>query len=318
MKKGQTIMVMGEPIKVLLVEDDAAHVAAIRRSLQTVRPDIMVEVVGTLAAFRQTAAERPPDIAIMDLNLPDGCSLEVLASPPEAGPFPVLIMTSYGNEQVAVEALKAGALDYVVKSPETFFGMPRTLERALREWHLLMECRQIEETLRKNEENFHRSFDDSPLGVRIATAKGETIYANRTILDLFGYDSMDEINRIPVKERYTPKSYAEFESRIKIRAQGDFGPSEYEISIVRKSGEIRHLHAFRKVIHWNGTKHFQVIYNDITGRKQAEEILKKKMDELQRFQSLTVGRELVMIELKKEVNELLKISGRKEKYRIVE
>jgi hypothetical protein len=62
----------------------------------------------------------------------------------------------------------------------------------------------------------------------------------------------------------------------------------------------------------------QVIYNDNTGRKQAEERLKKKMDELQRFQSLTVGRELVMIELKKEVNELLKISGRKEKYRIVE
>ncbi len=56
---------------------------------------------------------------------------------------------------------------------------------------------------------------------------------------------------------------------------------------------------------------------DITERKRVEEELKEKMNELQRFHDLTVGRELNMIELKKEVNELLRKSGRKEKYRIV-
>ena len=44
---------------------------------------------------------------------------------------------------------------------------------------------------------------------------------------------------------------------------------------------------------------------------------KKKIDELQRFHDLTVGRELAMIELKKEVNGLLLKSGQQEKYRIV-
>ena len=52
-------------------------------------------------------------------------------------------------------------------------------------------------------------------------------------------------------------------------------------------------------------------------RKYAEEALIKKMDEMTRFHRLTVGRELAMIELKKEVNELLKESGHKEKYNIV-
>ncbi len=52
-------------------------------------------------------------------------------------------------------------------------------------------------------------------------------------------------------------------------------------------------------------------------RHMAEESLKAKMDELQRFHDLTVGRELAMIELKKEVNELLLKSGQKEKYKIV-
>ena len=57
---------------------------------------------------------------------------------------------------------------------------------------------------------------------------------------------------------------------------------------------------------------------DITKRKKAEEELKESMNDLQRFHKLTVGRELTMIELKKEVNALLKKTGQDEKYIIVE
>ena len=53
-------------------------------------------------------------------------------------------------------------------------------------------------------------------------------------------------------------------------------------------------------------------------RRKAEEELKERMDELVRFHDLTVGRELRMIELKKEVNDLLRKSGQDEKYTIVE
>jgi PAS domain S-box-containing protein len=138
----------------------------------------------------------------------------------------------------------------------------------------ISERKQIEETLQKSEENFRRSLDGSPLGVRIVTAKGETLYANRMILDLYGYDSMDEINRIPLKDRYTPQSYEEFHERLKARERGDFGPSVYEINIVRKNKEIRHLQVHRKDVIWNGSKQFQVIYQDITERKRAEEALR--------------------------------------------
>ena len=79
----------------------------------------------------------------------------------------------------------------------------------------------------------------------------------------------------PLKELYTPESYAEFKIRKEKRARGEFGPSEYEIRVVRKDGSIRHLHVFRKEIFWNGAKQFQVVYQDITDRKQAEEILKQ-------------------------------------------
>ena len=59
-------------------------------------------------------------------------------------------------------------------------------------------------------------------------------------------------------------------------------------------------------------------FRDITERIKAEKALKEKMDEMMRFQKLTVGRELAMIELKKEINKLLDESGLEEKYKIVQ
>jgi PAS domain S-box-containing protein len=144
----------------------------------------------------------------------------------------------------------------------------------------ITERKQAAELLQRSEENFRRSLDDSPMGVRIVTEEGETIYANRAILDIYGYDSIEELKTTPLKKRYTPESYAGFQIRREKREKGDYEPSEYEISIVRKDGEIRHLHVFRKKVLWDGERQFQVLYNDITKRKQAEEEIKASYQQL--------------------------------------
>jgi PAS domain S-box-containing protein len=152
----------------------------------------------------------------------------------------------------------------------------------------ITERKKMEDSLRKSEENFRRSFDDSPLGVRIATLAGETIYANGAILDMYGYDSIEEMQNTPLKERYTPESYAEFQTRKEKRLRGEFGPSEYEISIVRKNGEIGHLNVFRKEIFWNGQKQSQVVYQDITLRRQAEKKLNETLENLRQSIKTTI------------------------------
>jgi PAS domain S-box-containing protein len=139
----------------------------------------------------------------------------------------------------------------------------------------ITERKQAEAALRESEENFRCSLEDSPLGIRIATAKGETLYANQAALEIYGYDSIEELERTPLAERYTPESYADFQIRKEKRGRGEFGPSEYDISIMRKNGKIRHVQVFRKGVIWNGAKQFQIIYHDITDRKQAEEALRK-------------------------------------------
>jgi PAS domain S-box-containing protein len=57
---------------------------------------------------------------------------------------------------------------------------------------------------------------------------------------------------------------------------------------------------------------------DITGQKSMENSLKEQLEELNRFKKLTLERELKMIELKKEINQLLLSQGKEEKYRIIE
>ncbi len=162
--------------------------------------------------------------------------------------------------------------------------------------------KQAEESLRRSEENFRHSFDDSPLGVRIVTAAGETIYANRAILDIYGFDSLEELKATPSMKRYTPESYAEFQIRREKRQQGIDIPYEYAIDIIRKDGQVRHLQVLRKEISWDGESQFQVIYQDFTERKQAEEKLKasrlqlralyKRLQKIREEERLMVAREI--------------------------
>lgn len=154
--------------------------------------------------------------------------------------------------------------------------------------HDITERKRMEDALRKSEENFRHSLDDSPLGVRIASAEGETLYANKAILDIYGYNNIDELKNTPLKKRYTKESYADYKIRQAKRQRGEAGPSEYEISIFRKDGEIRYVHALRKEIFWNGKKQAQIIYQDITERRQAEQTLKETLDTLRRSIRTTI------------------------------
>jgi PAS domain S-box-containing protein len=154
----------------------------------------------------------------------------------------------------------------------------------------ITERKRVEEALRLEKENFRHSLDESPLGVRIVTADGDTLYANRTILDFYGYDSLEELRKTPLRARYTPESYAEFQKRKQQRERDDFSTSEYEISIVRKNGEVLHLQVHRKEVLWNNAKQFLIMYQDITERKRAEEAVAESERKLKTlFEILPVG-----------------------------
>ncbi|MBU0651822.1 MAG: HD domain-containing protein [Proteobacteria bacterium] len=148
--------------------------------------------------------------------------------------------------------------------------------------------KRAEEGLRVSEENFRRSLEESPLGVRVVSTEGETLYVNRATLDIFGCDSIEEWQTTPTAKRYTEQSYAEFKVRREKRRLDAGHSPEYEIDIVRKDGEVRHLNVWRTKVLWNGKEHYQLRYSDITDSKRLEKQLQDTLDSLRRAVGATI------------------------------
>jgi PAS domain S-box-containing protein len=131
--------------------------------------------------------------------------------------------------------------------------------------------RQIEANLKASEQNFRNSLDSSFMGIHIVDNDWNTLYANQAFLDIYSYENIEELKVIHQENSYTPESYDNWVIRHEKKLRGEPIPDKIEEDIVRKDGSIRHLQAFRKEVLWNGKTQYQLLYNDITELKQAEE-----------------------------------------------
>jgi PAS domain S-box-containing protein len=140
--------------------------------------------------------------------------------------------------------------------------------------------------IKQAENNFRQSLDQSPIGIRIESQTGETVYANNAFLKIYEMTSLSEFTHTPTEIRYDAVSYLEHLERKRVRQAGG-EIAEYEISIQRKSGEIRHVKVWRKEVIWNRQKHFQIINLDITRQKLAEQALQKSEERFRIVQELS-------------------------------
>jgi len=155
----------------------------------------------------------------------------------------------------------------------------------------------------QSEENFRRSISESPLGIRIITMKGKTIYVNKAFLKMYEFNSLEEFESIPSIEWYTPESYVQHLKRAANRKKG-LEVTEYEKSMITKNGGIRHVKVWRNEVLWNGVKHYQIINLDITEQKRTEEALKNTQLELRKFAThLQEIREEEKIGLSREIHD---------------
>lgn len=118
----------GGPQAILLVEDDAGDVLLVREALERAAPELELREAGTLAA----ALDQLPDgiaCALLDLGLPDASGIDGVERLRERAPgVAVVVLTGRDDEQLGIEALGAGAQDYLVKGHVE----PEVLARALR------------------------------------------------------------------------------------------------------------------------------------------------------------------------------------------
>lgn len=278
---------MAKPLRVLIVEDSEDDALLVIRELERGGYDTTFERVETAETMTAALEKQAWDIIIADYKLPHFSAPEALELFHQSGlDLPFIVISGTIGEETAVAMMKAGAHDYLMKG--NLKRLAPAIKRELHEAEARKEHKLVQEELQIAEQNFRNSLDNSPLGIRIVTAEGELLYANQTMLDIYGYSGVEKLEATPTKKRYTPKSYAEHQKRQEKRKQGKPAPTSYEISIVCKDGGIRHLIASRKAVVWGDEVQYQVIYQDITERKQAEEKIKQVAEEWRiTFDSIT-------------------------------
>jgi len=111
-------------IEILLVEDEPAHAELVQRAFAPRGQQFHLSLACTLAEARQKLASQLPALIIADWLLPDGESLQFIREDGSDFSIPIILMTSHGNEQIAVDAMKAGVLDYIVKTDQILADMP--------------------------------------------------------------------------------------------------------------------------------------------------------------------------------------------------
>ena len=272
---------------ILLVEDEAAHAELIRRAFDAHNGQITLHVAGNLREARASLAATTPNLIIADLRLPDGDGVELLPADGAPLAYPVVIMTSHGHEQVAVEAMKAGALDYVVKSEVTLAEMPRIAERALREWGHITERKKSEGALRESEERFRRIFTDGPLGMGVVDEALRLMNVNATLCSMFGYTEEELLGRT-VPEFLHPDDFGREAERTGQLFRGEIPSFTIEQRFLKKNGETIWGRMTASTI-CDAEGH--VLYGlgmleDITERKRAEEALRASQTNLAEAQRI--------------------------------
>ncbi|PLZ02508.1 sigma-54-dependent Fis family transcriptional regulator [Burkholderia sp. WAC0059] len=133
----------------LIVEDDPNSLSGLSAILAA--DGFSVDTAGTFADARAALARFIPDVVLVDLNLPDGSGLELLqhlpAQPP-GGSLPVIVMTGNATVESAIEGLRHGIWDYLLK-PVNIPRLRSLLARIPRPYELTEEVRALRTALRR-------------------------------------------------------------------------------------------------------------------------------------------------------------------------
>ena len=176
------------PLRVLLIEDNEDDAFLLTRHFERAGFHPLLRRVETADAMRHelTQPDAEWDVILADYNLPTFSAPAALQLLKRLGrDLPFIMMSGAVTEETAVDAMRAGAHDYVSK--QNLARLIPAIERELREARARRLRRDAEEALRVSEERFRRLIKAMPVGLMIADPSGLVYYANNTVERLLGY-----------------------------------------------------------------------------------------------------------------------------------
>ena len=274
------------PLRILSIEDDPKDTELIQDLLEIEGIVCEVTRVDTEALLRDLIKPGGIDLILADYSLPSFDGISALKLATKAWPdVPFIFVSGTLGEEVAIEALKIGATDYVLKTRLSRL-VPSVL-RALREATQRAERRRAEEALRQSEAYLaeaQRLSHTGSFGWRPPT--GEIIWSEETFR-IFQYDRTTTPTVELVLQRVHPEDTALVQRTIE-RASQDGKDFEHEYRLVMPDGSVKHVHV---VAHAerdeSGELEFVGAVMDTTESKRAEKKLRRSEESLLEAQKLS-------------------------------
>ncbi len=196
-------MSKSESVNILLMEDDLGLARLIRRKLE--RLGYRVDIARDGEEGLSMCAANSYDVLAVDQSMPihDGLDvIRVLAS--SGSPPPIIMVTGTGDEKIAVEAMKLGARDYIVKDVGGKYIelLPTVIDRLIQQQRLFEEKQRTEEALKESEARYRSLFEDMPVGLYRTTPAGKFLNANPALVEMLGYPDRESLMRTNVVDLY--------------------------------------------------------------------------------------------------------------------
>jgi len=154
-----------------------------------------MDVVSDSVHFQQKLQANTYDMVFGDYHLPRWNGLEAVRWLRKAGyTMPFILITGTLGDELAVECIKEGATDFVVK--DKLERLPAVLRRALREQALQAERDRAEQRLRQSERDYRSIIEGAPYGIYRASRDGDILMANPALVTMLGYQREEELLRL--------------------------------------------------------------------------------------------------------------------------
>lgn len=163
--------------------------------------------------------------------------------------------------------------------------------------------KKAEAALKESEERYRRLVDLTPDGIAIHS-EGKIVFANDAAIKILGAKSLDEVIGKSVIEVVHPDYRDIVKKRVKEMTQAGLVAPLIEEKWIKFDGQPIDVEATAVPFNFEGKTAVQVVFHDITQRKKLEEELKKKAENLEKMNQFMIGREVKMVQLKKELSQL--------------
>jgi len=183
-----------DPLRILILDDVPTDAELVKRELKKAEIAFTSRHVETRDSFLKELEDFSPDIVLSDYMMPQFTGREALELVKERYPsIPLIIVTGSMNEETAVECMKAGAVDYVIK--ENLIRLGQAVVGALEKKKLKDQKEKTEEALRESEKKYRTVMEANPDPVIVYDIEGNIVYLNPAFTHVFGWSYEERIGK---------------------------------------------------------------------------------------------------------------------------